>query len=127
FAANTRWDKIVIKLVTAEGWNTNRKPNNAATSPRDQQERYAPAVNWFLKYWQSMPELSSATSKTFLGVQLQCAQCHDHKTEKWTQEDYRQFTAFFVKTWPTYFDKGGVLGKIGRASCRERVEVWVGR
>jgi hypothetical protein len=110
FAANAHWNQIVTKLITAEGWNTNRKPNNADTSPKDQQERYAPAVNWFLKYWMSMPELSSATSKIFFGVQLQCAQCHDHKTEKWTQEDYRQFTAFFVKTWPTYFDKGGVLG-----------------
>ncbi|HMC11886.1 MAG TPA: DUF1549 domain-containing protein, partial [Pirellulaceae bacterium] len=110
FAKNEPWDKIVTELITAEGWNTSRKPMNADASPRDQQERYAPAVNWFLKYWQSMPELSSATSKVFLGVQLQCAQCHDHKTEKWTQEDYRQFTAFFVKTWPTYFDKGGALG-----------------
>jgi hypothetical protein len=110
FAKNEHWDKIVTTLITAEGWNTNRKPNNVDTSPKDQQERYAPAVNWYLKYWQSLPELSSATSKVFLGVQLQCAQCHDHKTEKWTQEDYKQFTAFFTKTWPTYFDKGGVLG-----------------
>lgn len=110
FAKNTAWDKIVSELITAEGWNTSRKPVNATSHPKDQEERYAPAVNWFLKYWQSMPELSSATSKVFLGVQLQCAQCHDHKTEKWTQEDYRQFTAFFVKTWPKYFDGGGQLG-----------------
>ncbi|HEY2412598.1 MAG TPA: DUF1549 domain-containing protein [Pirellulaceae bacterium] len=110
FAKNAKWDEIVTTLITAEGWNTNRKPNNVDTSPSDLQERYAPAVNWFLKYWMSMPELSSATSKIFLGVQLQCAQCHDHKTEKWTQNDYKQFTAFFVKTWPTYFDKGGVIG-----------------
>src|SRR4051812_28120644 len=110
FAKNAKWDEIVTKLITAEGWNTDKKPNNVDTSPSDLHERLAPAVNWFLKYWMSMPELSSATSKIFLGVQLQCAQCHDHKTEKWTQEDYRQFTAFFVKTWPTYFDKGGVLG-----------------
>jgi hypothetical protein len=110
FAKNQPWDKIVTTLITAEGWNTNRKPVNAKSHPQDQEERFAPATNWFLKYWQSMPELSSATSKIFLGVQLQCAQCHDHKTEKWTQEDYRQFTAFFVKTWPKYFDNGGQLG-----------------
>jgi Protein of unknown function (DUF1549)/Protein of unknown function (DUF1553) len=110
FAKNESWDKIVTTLITAEGWNTNRKPAKSTSDPKDQQERYAPATNWFLKHWQAMPELSSATSKIFLGVQLQCAQCHDHKTEKWTQEDYRQFTAFFVKTWPKYFDKGGQLG-----------------
>jgi len=110
FAKNEPWDKIVTTLLTAEGWNTNRKPVNAAAHPSDLEQRYAPATNWFLKHWQSMPELSSATTKIFLGMQLQCAQCHDHKTEKWTQQDYRQFTAFFVKTWPTYFDKGGQLG-----------------
>jgi len=110
FAKNEPWDRIVTTLLTAEGWNTNRKPTNAKAHPQDLEERYAPATNWFLKHWQSMPELSSATSKIFLGVQLQCAQCHDHKTEKWTQEDYRQFTAFFVKTWPKYFDNGGQLG-----------------
>jgi hypothetical protein len=110
WASNSPWDKIVAELLTAEGWNTNRQPGNSNGHPPNQAERYAPAVNWFLKHWQSLPELSSSTSKTFLGVQLQCAQCHDHKTEKWTQEDYRQFTAFFVKTWPTYFDKALVVG-----------------
>jgi hypothetical protein len=122
FASNAPWDKIVTTLLTAEGWNTSRKPVNASTHPKDQDERYAPATNWFLKHWQSMPELSSATSKVFLGVQLQCAQCHDHKTEKWTQEDYRQFTAFFVKTWPKYFDNGGQLG-INRIDVTEHLFV----
>jgi hypothetical protein len=110
FAKNAHWDQIVTELLTAEGWNTNRRPTNARANPSDLDERFAPATNWFLKHWQALPELSSATSKIFLGVQLQCTQCHDHKTEKWTQEDYRQFTAFFVKTWPKYFDNGGQLG-----------------
>src|SRR5262245_26621541 len=122
FDRNVSWDKMVTELLTAEGWNTARKPGNSEGDPSDQEARYAPAVNWFLKYWQSMPELSSATSKTFLGVQLQCAQCHDHKTEKWTQEDYRQFTAFFVRTWPTYFDRALVVGT-PRVDVREHMFV----
>jgi hypothetical protein len=122
FAQNVSWDKIVTELVTAEGWNTKVRPANAKGHPYDLDERYAPAVNWFLKHWQSLPELSSATSKLFLGVQLQCAQCHDHKTEKWKQEDYRQFTAFFVKTWPRYFDNGQQLG-IARIDVNEHLFV----
>lgn len=31
----------------------------------------------------------------FLGVQLQCAQCHKHPFDQWTQQDFKQFTAFF--------------------------------
>src|SRR6266850_181818 len=57
FAKNEPWDKIVTELLIAEGWNTSRKPGNSNGDPSDQEKRYAPAVNWFLKYWQSMPEL----------------------------------------------------------------------
>src|SRR5262249_3947899 len=97
--------KFVYELVAAEGWNTNRTPGNAKGDPADLQQRFNPATNWFLRYSKSIPELSAATSKIFLGVQIQCAQCHDHKTEKWTQKDFRQFTAFYAKTWPSSYDR----------------------
>lgn len=32
---------------------------------------------------------------TFLGVRLQCASCHKHPFDQWTQQDFQQFTAFF--------------------------------
>lgn len=40
-------------------------------------------------------KLAAATSQIFLGLQLQCAQCHDHPTDRWTQEDFWQYAAFF--------------------------------
>lgn len=40
-------------------------------------------------------ELSNRTTRVFLGVQLQCARCHDHPFEKWTQEQFWSFTAHF--------------------------------
>src|SRR5205814_310288 len=33
-------------------------------------------------------------------VQIQCAQCHDHKTEKWTRGDFRKFAACFDRIKP---------------------------
>ncbi len=110
FAENVPWNRMVHELIAAEGWNSKRRPGNANDDPPDMESRYSPATNWFLKYQKALPELSGAASKTFLGVQIQCAQCHDHKTEKWTQKDFRQFTAFFVKTWPKYHDKTLVIG-----------------
>ena len=38
-----------------------------------------------------------ATAQVFLGVRLQCAKCHNHPFEHWTQADYHSLSAFFVR------------------------------
>lgn len=56
-------------------------------------------------------ELASRSMRTFLGLQLQCARCHDHPFEKYTQEDFWGITAFFNGLKPkarTTFDGFGV-------------------
>ena len=35
------------------------------------------------------------TAQLFLGVRIQCAKCHNHPFERWTQDDYYGFAAFF--------------------------------
>ena len=51
-------------------------------------------------YWQrrgvaSPEEKSLAFSHSFLGVRLECAQCHKHPFDRWTKTDFKQFTVFF--------------------------------
>jgi hypothetical protein len=44
------------------------------------------------------PESSvETTAQLFLGVRIQCAKCHNHPFEKWTQDDYYGFAAFFSR------------------------------
>ena len=43
-------------------------------------------------------ELAGEVSRIFLGVQIQCAQCHDHKTDSWKREQFHEFAAFFSGT-----------------------------
>lgn len=113
FAKNTPWDKLVYQLLTAEGYNTNKRPiRGGGPDPADFDERYNPAVNWFLRYSRALPDMASSTSRLFLGVQIQCAQCHDHKTEKWKQQDFKQFAACFAKTYPTYVEKPAMLTQV---------------
>ncbi len=38
---------------------------------------------------------SEAVAQVFLGIRLQCAKCHNHPFEKWTQDEYHQFASFF--------------------------------
>ena len=108
FDNNTHWNKFAYDLITASGQNSaggaNAKrmsvaKNTAMTDP-DSGNKINGAVNWVLKYQGKPEDLSGNASKIFLGVQIQCAQCHDHKTEKWKQEDFKKFTACFVNTRP---------------------------
>src|SRR5262249_20959391 len=52
--------------------------------------------------------VAGATARVFLGVQIQCAQCHDHPYDKrYKQEDFYGFAAFFARTRGRPFDPGG--------------------
>ena len=56
----------------------------------------APAVNW---YWQSrddqLHQPVADTAQVFLGLRLQCAKCHHHPYERWSQNDYYGLAGFF--------------------------------
>ena len=41
--------------------------------------------------------LAGVTSQTFMGLQIGCAQCHDHPFDKWTREDFYGFASYFGK------------------------------
>ena len=75
--SNTPYDDFVRKLVTAEGfiWE------NGAVGYY-QRDRGMPLDNM------------SNTVRVFLGTRLECAQCHNHPFDKWTQMDYFQMAAF---------------------------------
>ncbi len=43
-----------------------------------------------------------------MGIQIQCAQCHDHKTDKWKRQQFHEFAAFFSGVGPTRVEAGGM-------------------
>jgi hypothetical protein len=50
---------------------------------------------------ESRPEnLAGSTARLFLGVSLECAQCHDHPFAKWTREQFWEYAAFFTDLPP---------------------------
>jgi hypothetical protein len=64
------------------------------------------AVSYALTYSREPESLASVTARTLLGVQIQCAQCHDHPYQSWTQQDFDGFTSFFARLQYTRTDPG---------------------
>jgi hypothetical protein len=79
---NDRWDQIVRDLVTATG----TIEENAAVT-------YLIEGNFPL----TVTDLTDLSSRYFLGVRLNCAQCHDHPFVAWKREDYWGMAAFFTQ------------------------------
>lgn len=50
---------------------------------------------WMRRVPDRPKELAIRTANAFLGVQIQCAECHKHPFDRWTQEDFEGFTSFF--------------------------------
>jgi hypothetical protein len=53
--------------------------------------------------------MATAVSRTFLGVQLDCARCHNHPFAPWTQRQFAEFAAFFAGARPTRLQAGRVV------------------
>ena len=74
---NKPLDEMVRELLTDEGGNFS-----------------SPATNFYLV--ESDPTLiAENVAQVFCGIRIQCAQCHNHPFERWTQDDYYSFAAFF--------------------------------
>ncbi|MCI0534898.1 MAG: DUF1553 domain-containing protein, partial [Verrucomicrobiales bacterium] len=77
FRQNKTYDQFVREILLAEGTNHRDGP---AVIYRDRREP---------------PELTTMFSQLFLGTRFECAKCHHHPNEKWSQDDFYQFAAFF--------------------------------
>ena len=79
-SSNKRYDQFVKELVLAKG----------TTFAQGQTNFYRAATK--------APEMAEQVAQLFMGVQLQCARCHNHPFEKWTQNQYHAFAAIFART-----------------------------
>ena len=88
FARDKPYDVMVLELVTATGTTTPGSPkfNGAANF-------YAMKVN------EEKASLATAdTSRIFLGLQVQCTQCHNHPFNDWKQQKFWEMNAYFRQT-----------------------------
>src|SRR5262249_61438636 len=64
----------------------------------------------FYRVASSPSDLAETTSQVFLGVRLQCARCHHHPFEQWSQDDYYSLAAYFARVGLKGSDEFGIFG-----------------
>jgi hypothetical protein len=95
-ANNVGYDTMVREVLTADPFNPNGN-RNAALSGRapSAEPRLSPIA--FYQNNEFKPEnLAASTSRLFLGVKLECAQCHDHPFNQYTRMQFWELAAFFT-------------------------------
>ncbi|MFM7291731.1 MAG: DUF1553 domain-containing protein [Planctomycetia bacterium] len=86
FSKNIPYDRFMEELVTATGANANRKDV----------EGFNGAANFLSgKMEENGVQATAKTAQIFLGLQVQCTQCHNHPFNKGKQNQFWEFNAFF--------------------------------
>jgi hypothetical protein len=85
---NTPWDQIVKAMLTAEGEVRFEKP--LENGP----------VFFLLAYMgpEAANDRAAETARIFMGIQIQCAQCHDHPFDQWKQVQFHELAGYFART-----------------------------
>ena len=104
-AESKPYDQLVRELIT-----TNGRPESS------------PAVGFALGDAGNPMPLAGATSQIFLGVRLQCAECHDHPFDDWKQKEFYELAAFFGQT--KRVEKGKKIKTIYAMEGEENMVKW---
>jgi hypothetical protein len=86
-------DEFVREIITAEGSTFTEGPAN------------------FYRVGRTADDWAETTSQVFLGVRMQCAKCHHHVFEKWSQDDYYGMSAFFARLGTKNSQEFGLFGR----------------
>ncbi|MBC8351736.1 MAG: DUF1553 domain-containing protein [Planctomycetes bacterium] len=93
FRTNKPINRFVRELVTGTGSIYSNGPAN------------------YFRINSSSTDLTESTSQLFLGIRLECAKCHHHPFEKYSQADYYGFAAFFARVGTKNSEEFGLFGR----------------
>ena len=101
---NIPYDTLIEGIVQAKGRGDDQTYDDYATettafyrddSAAEFAQRETMPHYWTRRSLEKSEDKALAFAHSFLGIRLQCAQCHKHPFAPWTQDDFKQFSAFF--------------------------------
>lgn len=87
FKANKSWGDMAKAMITAEGELRFEDPGTNGAAFFLTSHRGSDAAN----------ERAAETARVFLGIQIQCAQCHDHPSDQWKRVQFHELAAYFAR------------------------------
>ncbi len=136
-AANKPYDEIASGIVLATSRTSPEQDYEAMARElggyfrKDGRSEFAERANmpwfWARNNVQKPEEKALAFAHTFLGVRIECAQCHKHPFDQWTKTDFEQFQAFFSGV--VFGDRRGDAkgqGGMSVASLKREIDAKVG-
>jgi hypothetical protein len=86
---NTPYDVMVRELLT-------QSVNGPGQNPYGQQQGEPTPIAFYLAKEVKPENLAAASSRLFLGVKIECAQCHNHPFAQWKRDQFWSYAAFFA-------------------------------
>src|SRR5205823_14068199 len=115
--------EVARRIITAPVRSVGRGPGNrfvvnTGTNPEDGQ---------LLGFYQAAEgraeNAGAAVSRLFVGVKLECAQCHDHPFAPYTRQQFWEFAAFFADMNPLAAPRPGFVGPLQPQAERNRLTI----
>lgn len=99
---NVPYDEFARKIITVEGWVPEGYPGMMKADAKTPEEKPVGLASYMVRQFREAGKdfpkaLAGKLTRAFLGVQIQCAQCHDHPFDKWTQEEFYGMASFFTE------------------------------
>jgi hypothetical protein len=101
FSKNTPFDEFARQVITVSGavyerYNAQMKAEEIKDLPKE-----VPLASYIARQSRVAGKdfalaMAGKITRVFMGVQIQCAQCHDHPFDKWTQEEFYGMASFFT-------------------------------
>lgn len=123
YRENTPADQVVRRVINVKVTVNNQNPMFRFVQA-DGSDPDGFTLAGFYQANEGKPEaLGSAVSRLFLGMKLECAQCHDHPFAPYTKDQFWQFAAFFAELNPLTGPRPGFVGPIQPQSDRNTIAI----